>query len=119
MVPIAGIVYAHSVDGGLTFSTPTNLSSTPNCPSQFPVVAASGPNVFVAWQEINNGAEIVLARSTDGGATFSSPINVSNTPTGSGAPNITVDGVGGVFIVGEMISSAPGRRCCVDRPTMD
>jgi hypothetical protein len=45
-------------------------------------VAISGDNVYVAWQSNNTSSkneEIMFRASTDGGATFSDKINLSNT----------------------------------------
>ena len=45
-----------------------------------PQITASGNNVYVVWSDSTTGnADIFFKRSTDGGATFSSPsINLSN-----------------------------------------
>jgi len=48
--PIWEIYYKLSADGGTTWGTDTRLSHTPDS-SEIPVIAVSGNNVHVAWQE--------------------------------------------------------------------
>ncbi|MFY9270407.1 MAG: hypothetical protein WAO55_11745 [Candidatus Manganitrophaceae bacterium] len=56
--------------------------------------AASGSTVYAVWQEQAGGQnmEVLLARSTDGGAIFEGPINVSQSSPFSGSPKIAVAG---------------------------
>ncbi len=79
-------------DGRPLTSEPVNVSRSPNVFSWLPRVVA-GPegtdHVYVLWQEIvfsggSHGGEIFFARSTDGGESFSDPVNLSNTPAGAG-----------------------------------
>ena len=54
-----------------------------------------GENVYVVWEddEGNSGnTDIFFVRSTDGGKSFSSKINLSNDPSGSGSPQLLVAG---------------------------
>ncbi|HZR46776.1 MAG TPA: hypothetical protein VFA47_08740 [Candidatus Manganitrophaceae bacterium] len=71
------------------------------CPSQFPDIAADGDRVFVAWAEENHyiiapiapgqtatdfkilNSDIEMAVSSDGGASFTAPLNVSGPKTGA------------------------------------
>jgi len=63
-----------------------------------PSVAVDGSNnVYVVWSEGTN--EIMLRKSTDGGQTFSDPVNVSNTPGASVEPQIAIDGKGKIYVV--------------------
>ena len=72
------IYFTKSTDGGLTFSTPINLSQT-NETSKFAQVVANGKNVYVVWQDFSLGnSEIFLRESTDYGATFSGIKNLSH-----------------------------------------
>jgi hypothetical protein len=77
------IVIAHSTDGGLTWSKPVKLTSSPNT---FPVGGRQGstirtaPNgdVDVFWDGAMGFQGAILgARSTDGGVKFSKPFLVS------------------------------------------
>jgi len=71
---------------------PVNVSRSAGTFSWLPrLVLGSGeaPSVYVLWQEIlfsggSHGGEILFARSTDGGRSFSAPLNLSNTTAGAG-----------------------------------
>jgi hypothetical protein len=82
------IFFARSTDGGATFGTPINLSNNPGTGGlDFPRVAAYGKNVYVVWRDntaiASGNNEVFFSRSTDNGATFASPINLSKTSAGS------------------------------------
>jgi hypothetical protein len=71
-----------SDDGGRTFGDPLNVSRTqidsPAANANSPSIAVSGDRVYVAWTISNySWSQIYLARSSDGGATFESPDNIS------------------------------------------
>ena len=81
------------------FREPVNVSRSPRIFSWLPrIVIASGDAsvVHILWQEIifsggSHGGEIYFARSTDGGRSFSDPLNLSNTPAGDGKGRLTRD----------------------------
>ncbi len=83
--------------GKKRFEEPVNVSASRRIFSWFPrIVIASGDasDAYVLWQEIvfsggTHGGEIFFARSTDGGKTFSDPINLSNTFAGDGKGRLT------------------------------
>ena len=65
-----------------------NLSNTSGN-AQDADVAAAGDNVYVVWTDDTEGnGEILLAVSTDHGASFWPPVNLSNTPTPSRNPRV-------------------------------
>jgi hypothetical protein len=76
-----------------------NVSRTPKVFSWLPrvVVSPARPSeVFILWQEIvfsggSHGGEIFFARSPDGGASFSAPLNLSNSINGDGKGRINKD----------------------------
>jgi hypothetical protein len=78
---------------------PLNVSRSPSTFSWLPriVIAPDAPQkVFILWQEIifaggSHGGDIFFARSGDGGATFSEPVNLSNSVGGDGKGRITRD----------------------------
>ncbi len=81
------IVVSRSTDGGVAWSAPLEVSGTVTPGGFFQdSVPAVGPDgtVYVVWDEtfLTTGAvtsmRIWLARSTDGGATFSAPMLVAN-----------------------------------------
>ena len=69
-----------------------NLSNTAGS-STDPDMAAAGDNVYVVWTDGTSGSgEIMLAISTDHGATFWPPVDLSNTPTASHNPHVAASG---------------------------
>lgn len=84
--------------GGETrFNEPVNVSRSPDIFSWLPRIVISGDNgenVYILWQEIvfsggSHGGEIFFARSTDGGNSFSDPVNLSNTTAGAAKGRLT------------------------------
>jgi hypothetical protein len=90
---------AYDAAGKPRLPAAVNVSRSPATFSWLPRVAVSNVNprdVFVLWQEIvfsggSHGGEIFFARSTDGGASFSTPINLSNSVAGDGKGRINRD----------------------------
>ena len=74
-----------------------NISRSPDTFSWLPrVVMTDSRHVFVLWQEIifsggSHGGDILFARSEDGGASFSVPVNLSNSRAGDGKGRINKD----------------------------
>lgn len=69
----------------------------------FPVEQGGGRVLALAQDKIVNAtcpscSDIFYRRSTDNGATWSAPINLSRSPTGSNKPQIKLDGRGGVYV---------------------
>ena len=105
------VLFARSDDNGATFSTPTILSLPPR-----PNMTGAGDpaigvdpcgNISVAWEDdsvgISSGEfDIFFKRSTDGGTTFSNPVDLSNTPQQAEVfPQIAVDSRGDTYLVWE------------------
>ena len=86
-------------DGTQRFKEPVNISRSPGTFSWLPrIVIASkdAGEIHVLWQEIvfsggSHGGEIFFARSTDGGKTFSEPLNLSNSLAGDGKGRLTAE----------------------------
>jgi hypothetical protein len=94
------IFMSKSTDGGETFSPPENISNNEGS-SVFPQIAVSGDNVYVVWHDGTNTSgtrEILMAKSTDGGETFSPPENISNNDGFSLFPQIAAIG-SNVYVV--------------------
>lgn len=84
-----------SQDRGATFGNTINLSNNPASLSYNPQIVASGENVYIVWEddEGNSGnSDIFFIRSSDGGNAFTSKRNLSNDPSGSGSPQLSVSG---------------------------
>src|SRR3981189_2866903 len=84
----------------VVFSPPQNVSSNPGV-SYYPQVAVdSKGSINIVWLDSTPGYYAVFfSRSTDGGATFSTPQNLSNSPAGSSSPQIAVDSGGNINVV--------------------
>ena len=90
-----------SHDGGKTFGQAINLSNNPASLSYHPKVVASGENVYVVWEDDDGNSEnsdIFFMKSSDAGKSFSGKTNLSNDPSGSGTPQLSVSD-GNVYVV--------------------
>lgn len=86
------VFFIKSVDGGLNFNKPINLSQT-SAKSMFPQIISNEENVYVLWHDYSHGnGDIFLRESTDSGATFGSIRNLSND-----------EGESNIFILGPQI----------------
>jgi hypothetical protein len=103
MVGDDDLYFASSRDKGNSFESPINLSGGIGAFTTEPEVVISQDRIYAVWRdtipEIKNGfltyygnAEVVLTKSADGGKTFDKPVNLSNNPTGSYQPTISVHG---------------------------
>src|SRR4030095_7830730 len=83
-------------DGKPRHKNHVNVSRSPKIFSWLPRVALSSAqpsDAYILWQEIvfsggSHGGEIFFARSRDGGANFSEPLNLSNSINGDGKGRI-------------------------------
>ena len=77
------IMFSRSTDGGQTFSDPRQVSTGTGSATEAAVATDATGRISVAWVDGSAGhAEAYYSRSTDGGASFSDPLNVSNFPNG-------------------------------------
>ncbi|HWP52455.1 MAG TPA: sialidase family protein [Candidatus Binatia bacterium] len=92
------IYLSKSTDGGKTFSVPQRISEDSSFSSGSKMVI-EGNNIFVTWFTITRDGnsyknmEIYLSKSTDGGKTFSVPLNISNNEGFSDSQSIATDGI--------------------------
>jgi hypothetical protein len=83
-----GLFYAHSRDGGRTFSAPLAIGSAER-QAQRPVVLALGTRVWLAWKEFDGTTTTVVAMvSHDGGAQWSAPKVLGRTDDASDHPQL-------------------------------
>ena len=85
------IRFSKSTDGGLTLTQPVAISSAGSISQgSQPVVGPNG-ELYVAWFNFGPGPSgVMLVKSVDGGATFSSPVLVAQaTPAGFNSGNMT------------------------------
>ena len=82
----ADIFYVRSNDNGITFTKPLQLSrdAIESTYSRDTQMVVSDENVYVVWYDQNpNKSEVFFVQSSDGGATFSQPINLSENSEGA------------------------------------
>src|SRR5919202_2796091 len=84
-----------SVDGGNTFDTEIidlSKNSMKGGGGVFnPRIIASADNVYVAWENTpQNNGQVFFTKSSDGGNSFSDPLNLGNNTGFSGYPQIAV-----------------------------
>jgi hypothetical protein len=95
--------YARSTDGGLTFSDPINLSNSAGASISKPLVTTFRDIVYVAYQnEARRDMQVYLVKSTNAGASFSGPMQVSNANNNRGRAHsaaMVVDSRGTLHIV--------------------
>ena len=99
------IMFSRSTDGGLTFSAPVNLSNNPGGAFEPSLALDASGNINLAWTGSANFAsgpnDIFFTRSTDGGNSFSTPVDVSGgQPAGGGfTPSLALDTAGNPNLV--------------------
>jgi hypothetical protein len=82
-----------SADGGKSFSE--KLSVRTDKPARAPSLAVHGNTVYLAWTVGDDAsADIRVAKSSDGAASFGSAVIVDKTRAYSDAPKIAIDGQG-------------------------
>src|SRR5882762_5184331 len=91
--------FTRSADDGATFSTPQLISNAGANVGGGKMVVDSHGNIDIVWNDNSPSYYAVFfSHSTDGGASFSSPVNVSNNPLGAGGPDMNVDSAGNVYL---------------------
>jgi len=105
--------FDRSGDGGRSFSPPRRIAGgSREKPARAPSLAL-GPNraVYLAWTVgEDNSADIRVARSADGGASFGKPRIVAPSPGYSDAPKLAVDPRGALHLVYAESSGGPFDR---------
>lgn len=103
------IFFTKSIDGGTTFSMPKNISDTSTF-SNTPRFAVDSNNIYIVWGEDiapPENADFFFSVSTDGGDSFSSPKNITNTAGGSFWPQLSVDANGNIYFLWTDTSEFP------------
>jgi len=81
ILPISPILFTRSTDGGVTWSSPITINPGANQMS-YPFVDPSNGDVYVIFIEFGLGvggeARVLIAKSTNGGATFGAPTVVDD-----------------------------------------
>ncbi len=95
----SAVFFSRSSDGGATFSSPQNLSTDPNGSLAPQIAVDPSGGINVVWEDSTSPNDIFFSRSSDGGATFSTPKNISNNPAGANNPYLAVDSGGNINVV--------------------
>src|SRR5215470_4026660 len=98
----ADIYYTSSTDGGKTWSAAAAVASTPGASEDPAIAVGKDGSVVVVWTDTSSGdqkPDIYAARSADKGKTWSAPVDVSNTPGISSAPDVKVAPNGDTYVI--------------------
>lgn len=108
LIANSNVMFSRSIDGGGTFSAPKALNF-PNVagregayPEQIEIDSQGGIDVLWGDDSVGNSSganDIFFGRSTDGGATFSKSINLSNNPGYSGDAHMAIDSNANVNVI--------------------
>jgi hypothetical protein len=86
------VVFIRSTDQGLTFSQPVNVSRSAGEGFDPAIAIGDDDSVNIAWEDTQSGTgELFFTRSTDSGASFSSPKKISAGLGEASDPEIAID----------------------------
>jgi hypothetical protein len=105
--------FSRSMDGGRSFSSPRQLAGGPGSPpARAPALALGGDGtLYLAWTLGDQpAADIQLARSKDGGASFSAAQAVAASRGYSDAPRLAVDAKGVLHLAFAEFEAGPFSR---------
>jgi len=110
------IVFARSTDQGITFSQHVNVSNSSG-EGFDPEIAIGGDGAInLAWEDSRSGTgEIFYSRSSDGGATFSTPRKLSAAAGEASDPQIAIDRQGRISVAWVEEQPAGGTRIMISR----
>ena len=92
------ILYSKSTDNGASFSAAANISNDAG-DSTSPVIAISGSTIHAVWEDFQSSQyEVLYAKSTNGGSSFGSSINLSSNDGDSMEPYASAAG-SNLFVV--------------------
>ena len=86
------IIFTKSDDQGNTFGVPLHVTHNVGN-SGIPKLSADGTHVYLTWEDNSRGDyEVFLSKSSDSGASFHVPVDISTTTGQSGTPEVIVSG---------------------------
>lgn len=88
------------LSGGVSWSTPVTLSTSGNSAATPQVAVGESGNAVAIWRYYADGGTIIQSSySADGGASWSTPVQLSASGLASDDPQVAVDGTGNVFAI--------------------
>ena len=92
-----GVYYRRTTNSGATWSPPILLSRPDVADAGVPVIEASGSSLVAAWLEsddVLNGVDTIAVarRSSDGGATWGAPVQLTPSHESAGYPRLGASG---------------------------
>jgi hypothetical protein len=96
------IFYVTSSDGGLTWTSPVNISNTAAISTHPDIAVEKTGAIDVIWCGADGnqgGTDIFFTRSSDGGKTWAQPIDISNTPGISTEPALATSPDNSIHVV--------------------
>ncbi|HKP11254.1 MAG TPA: sialidase family protein [Blastocatellia bacterium] len=92
--------FMRSTDEGATFSDPVTISGDSTTASEPEIAMTPGDAINVVWEaRVGDAGVILFARSTDGGATFSAPTQVSRGDGSATEAALATDETGRLSVV--------------------
>ena len=86
------IYYKYSFDGGINFGPDQRLTNASGN-SWYPSISTNDAFIHICWQDARDGnTEVYYKLSTDGGATWSNDLRLTNDPGASNIPSINISG---------------------------
>lgn len=103
--------FAHSADGGQSFSAPRIIAGETEAPARAPSLAVRGNQLLLAWTVGDDaGADIRVVQSDDDGQNFSSPLLVEPNDSYSDAPRLAISEDGLVHLAFTESEAGPFSR---------
>lgn len=93
------VFYQQSVSGGVSYTAPVKVSQSSSSNVNPDVAVSPSGAIYVVWSGISNQVRVILlSRSINNGASFSSPIVISNPNQFAQIPKININKNGGIFV---------------------
>jgi hypothetical protein len=101
------VMFERSTDLGATFGDPVDVGRSSGFAFEPEIAVGPDDAISVVWEDTGPGQSVIMyARSTDGGATFSDPHQVSNGSGDATEAQISIDQKGRISVV--WVDQSPG-----------
>jgi len=88
------VYFRRSINNGATFGSQVQVSAASVDGAFLDAMAISGDNVYIVWHQWDGHWALLFARSTDSGATFGAPVNLSGSSGNVADADLVADGSG-------------------------